>query len=66
MARYFVRSVMALTLSTIATPGQQQPGPGEVRLSSISYRPPALYKLTADAKLVEVGVVVRDPRGRPH
>jgi len=63
MARYFVRSVMALTLSTIATPGQQQPGPGEVRLSSISYRPPALYKLTADAKLVEVGVVVRDPRG---
>ena len=67
MARYPMRSLLALTvlltLAAIVTPGRQQPGPGEVGLSSTSYRPPALYRLKVDTKLVEVAVVVRDPGG---
>lgn len=43
--------------------GQQSIPPDEVRLGSTAYVPRTQYSLKAEARLVEVGVVVRDSRG---
>jgi VWFA-related protein len=56
-------SILTGLLALTAFAQQQVPERGEVVVSSSSYRPPALNKFEADTRLVEVGVVVRDPRG---
>lgn len=43
---------------------QDKPDPDELRASSTSYLPRPRYALRTEARLVEVGVVVRDRRGR--
>jgi VWFA-related protein len=42
----------------------QTPAPDEVRIQSTAYRPKPQFTLRVDTKLVEVGAVVRDSKGR--
>jgi VWFA-related protein len=51
-------------LLVLAAIAQQNPGPGEVVLSSAFYRQPSRIGFETETKLVEVGAVVRDPRGQ--
>ena len=58
--------LFAAALAAIAAVGalsQQDPSPGEVVMRSKLYQPPLKTHFEANTKLVEVGVVVRDPKG---
>ena len=61
--RNYLRSTLALSGVLTLALAQPRTEPGEVRLSSIAYRPPSQHTLKVDTRLVEIGVVVRDARG---
>jgi VWFA-related protein len=56
--------VISVCLALIGLAAPQGIEPGEVRVTSGPYRPRPKYTVTVDTKLVEVGVVVRDQRGK--
>lgn len=58
------RTLRIIGLFILPLLSQQDPRPGEVVMTSSLYRPPSLSTFEAETKLVEVGVVVRDPKGR--
>jgi VWFA-related protein len=57
------RRVLCLAVLGAMLPAQQSIPADELRLSSAQYLPPSLPVLKAEARLVEVGVVVRDTHG---
>jgi VWFA-related protein len=66
MARSFYTTVLpaAAALLPAFLSAQQPPAPGEIRVSSQPYVAQAPYTFRAEAKLVDIGVAVRDGHGR--
>ena len=57
-------AALAVLLSPAFLSAQDRIDPSEVSARTSPYVPPSQYRLRTEARLVDVGVVVRDKRGR--
>ncbi len=61
---YGAAAALAVALATVFLSAQDRIDPKELRARISEYLPRAQYALRTETRLVEAGVVVRDPRGR--